>query len=83
MVSCQKGPTRHAYTWQIGPFRQDTLEVWNYLPLIQCRSVFIARKQEKCRMTTQAVSLYCVKTYNFFAFVWYKQFLWDQNEYAY
>ena len=23
-VSCQKGPTRHAYTWQIGPFWQDT-----------------------------------------------------------
>ena len=27
-VSCQKGPTRHAYAWQIGPFWQDTLEVW-------------------------------------------------------
>ena len=26
MVSCQKGPTRHAYAWQIGPFLQDTLE---------------------------------------------------------
>ena len=26
MVSCQKGPTRHAYAWQIGPFSQDTLE---------------------------------------------------------
>ena len=25
MVSCQKGPTRHAYAWQIGPFWQDTL----------------------------------------------------------
>ena len=25
MVSCQKGPTRHAYTWQIRPFSQDTL----------------------------------------------------------
>ena len=24
-VSCQKGPTRHAYAWQIGPFWQDTL----------------------------------------------------------
>ena len=23
MVSCQKGPTRHAYAWQIGPFWQD------------------------------------------------------------
>ena len=25
MVSCQKGPTSHAYAWQIGPFWQDTL----------------------------------------------------------
>ena len=22
----QKGPTRHAYAWQIGPFSQDTLD---------------------------------------------------------
>ena len=28
-VSCQKGPTRHAYAWQIGPFWQDTLEMSN------------------------------------------------------
>ena len=27
MVSCQKGPTRHAYAWQIGPFWQGTLVV--------------------------------------------------------
>ena len=27
MVSCQKGPTRHDYAWQIGPFWQDTLEI--------------------------------------------------------
>ena len=27
MVSCQKGPTRHAYAWQIGPFWQDTLDL--------------------------------------------------------
>ena len=27
-VSCQKGPTRHAYAWLIGPFWQDTLELW-------------------------------------------------------
>ena len=26
-VSCQKGPTRHAYAWQIGPFWQDTLNL--------------------------------------------------------
>ena len=24
IVSCQKGPTCHAYAWQIGPFWQDT-----------------------------------------------------------
>ena len=29
MVSCQKGPTRHAYAWQIGPFWQDTLDIYN------------------------------------------------------
>ena len=27
MVFCQKGPTRHAYVWQIGPFWQDTLNM--------------------------------------------------------
>ena len=27
MVSCQKGPTRYAYGWQIGPFWQDTLDI--------------------------------------------------------
>ena len=27
-VSCQKGPTRHAYAWHIGPFLQDTLVIW-------------------------------------------------------
>ena len=26
MVSCQNGPTCHAYAWQIGPFWQDTLD---------------------------------------------------------
>ena len=33
MVSCQKGPTRHAYAWQIGPFWQDTLDIgcWKLL----------------------------------------------------
>ena len=30
MVSCQKGPTRHAYAWQIGPFWKDTLDIWNH-----------------------------------------------------
>ena len=31
MVSWQKGPTRHAYAWQIGPFWQDTLNMSNHI----------------------------------------------------
>ena len=27
MVSRQKGPYRHAYAWQIGPFWQETLDI--------------------------------------------------------
>ena len=27
-VSCQKGPTSHAYAWPIGPFWQDTLDIY-------------------------------------------------------
>ena len=30
-VSCQKGPTRHACAWQIGPFWQDTLDIEDVL----------------------------------------------------
>ena len=30
MVFSQKGPTRHAYAWQIGPFWQDTLDMFGY-----------------------------------------------------
>ena len=26
-ISCQEGPTRHAYAWQIRPFWQDTLDM--------------------------------------------------------
>ena len=32
-VSCEKGPTRHAYAWQIGPFWQDTLDI--RIPMIK------------------------------------------------
>ena len=38
MVSCQKGPTRHAYAWQIGPFWQDTIDICTTLThLNTCR----------------------------------------------
>ena len=43
MVSCQKGRTRHAYAWQIGPFWQDTHEVhkqfqWMLAPCLTLRT---------------------------------------------
>ena len=35
MVSCQKGPTRHACAWQIGPFWQDTIELFLNMEFVQ------------------------------------------------
>ena len=53
MVSCQKGPTRHAYAWQIGPFWQDTLDMCSakLLLTIQCVFMFVPccpPKHERC-----------------------------------
>ena len=43
MVSCQKGPTCHAYPWQIGPFWQDTLNMFtcSQLALSTCRPRYL------------------------------------------
>ena len=40
MVSCQKGPTRHANARQIGPFWQDTLDV-TVVPMEQMRFIAV------------------------------------------
>ena len=32
MESCQKGPTRHAYAWQIGLFWQETIDINLFFP---------------------------------------------------
>ena len=45
MVSCQKGPIRHACAWQIWPFWQDTLYLHIFL-----RVVSLALKQRDCSM---------------------------------
>ena len=37
MLSCQKGPTRHAYAWQVGPFWQDTLDIYSNSIIIRLR----------------------------------------------
>ena len=42
-VSCQKGPTRHAYAWQIGPIWKDTLEVLLHCHLDSC-VIFLIRQ---------------------------------------
>ena len=50
MVSCQKGPTRHAYTWQIGPLWQDNLENYNQMPLF-VQTFYCHVSQHKVQMT--------------------------------
>ena len=37
----QKGPTRHAYAWQIGPFWQDTLDIWSIIKQDKSKMMFI------------------------------------------
>ena len=43
MVSCRNGPTRHAYAWLIGPFWQDTLDMYvcMYVCMYACMYVSI------------------------------------------
>ena len=48
-VSCRKGPIRHAYAWQIGPFWQDTLELclhWECMNPIPKLTSYIVRIHE-------------------------------------
>ena len=46
MVSCQKGPTHHAYAWQIGPFWQDTLDIAH--PWVEIWDIFFSSKLDLC-----------------------------------
>ena len=39
-VSRKKGPIRHAYAWQIGPFWQDTLDLSVLLELCDLDNSF-------------------------------------------
>ena len=47
-VSCQKGLTRHAYAWQIGPFWQDTLDMWFKMVYINGREKITIIAPIKC-----------------------------------
>ena len=47
MVSCQKGPTRHAYAWQIGLFGR--------IPSIWYTCALIATMPQKCKRSREPV----------------------------
>ena len=53
MVSCQKGPTRHAHAWQIRPFWQDTLDIWD-----TCSTAFRLKSPKSSHVTRSL--LWCV-----------------------
>ena len=50
MVSCPKGPTHHAYAWQIGPFRQDTVNMYTWTGLS------LVHRKVDCLFGTKLVS---------------------------
>ena len=56
-VSYQKGPTRHAYAWQIGPFWQDILEIW--CSKREPFHVILLFYVTWCRLTTGIVASQC------------------------
>ena len=49
MVSCQKGPTRHASAWQKGPIWQDTLELLTSHKLIGNKKLHFIATATSCR----------------------------------
>ena len=49
-VSCQKGPTRHAYARQIGPFWQDTLDMKMIGDVLTVLTLLILNDTNLCYM---------------------------------
>ena len=52
MVSCHKGPTRHANAWQIGPFWQDTLAFFSAAHIYASRDFSRHNAESKFRRAT-------------------------------
>ena len=65
MVSCQKGPTGHAYAWPIGPFWQDTLKIWQ------------ASRQHCSSVACQGVIKTIIQTLDLTASIIFKYILFD------
>ena len=49
-VSCQKGPTRHAYAWQIGPFWLDNLDMKMICDVLTVLTLLILNDINLCYM---------------------------------
>ena len=70
MVSCQKGPTRHAYAWQIWPLWQDTLELFP-------KAAFADWSRSKCHIKTcQHMALNSLCAGIIIRKTWYIQMMW-------
>ena len=93
-VSCQKGPTRHAYAWQIGPFWQDTLDVseWtgqSMCPLVVMTSSYSRRDNAKHLGTSKIwhsiLVNFSLRIYHFQAlqWVWNSQTFCRKPQYCY
>ena len=60
LVSYQKGPIRHAYEWQIGPFWQDTLDIYVYITVHACARISkIKSDQYSCVNDVWKAFKYC------------------------
>ena len=76
MVSCQKGPTCHAYAWQIGPFWQDTFKMsYPFAKMIWVHSSLLVRPEYVKRQcwTVPCTSLSMFKSWNI---------LWTQTSFT-
>ena len=58
-VSCQKGPTHHAYAWQIGPFWQDALDMLPLFSLSSLRWNSSARAQQLASLRAEPGAWRC------------------------
>ena len=71
MVSCQKGPTRHAYAWQIGPFWQDTLDYMGHKlgHHCVCRCPGTVMCQDINRVLTTRLDMFSLSIDNIFLYI--------------
>ena len=77
-VSCQKGPTRYASAWQIGPLWQDTLELSNVTHTLNLKPSALAQME-----TNKTSPVPSRKRSNMFAFYGYSVYALFPSWYQY